>query len=328
LDPLPPFEGPFLDPLGHSEPLPLAERFFPLGFPLVLRTNSEDVLVAAREGWCEYEPAFQTPPIELRVIVRGDESTAPHASPQGPAFCGQGHLLALVMGPDNVAVCDLDRCFGFARLTPAVARNHLFASFHFLDSMAYVSISQRYATPVHGSCVARNGDGILLVGGAGAGKSSLAWACSRAGLAYVCDDGVWVLRDAPELTLLGKCQRIRFRPEALDLFPELRELPRREAVLGKHSFEVRTADVPGLVTARRCRLGKLIFLERQPSGPAQFEPVEPEEARRRLSAVGPLYDFHTWQQHEVSRAQLARNGGLALRYSRLSDGVERILSLL
>ncbi|MBI3696003.1 MAG: aldolase, partial [Acidobacteria bacterium] len=259
------------DPLGYREALLFEQRFFPLGFPLVLRTNSKEVVDAARESWGEFEAAFEIPAIELRVVVRGDEAEATRALPEGPVFRAQGNLLALVLGTDNFAVCDLERGFGFAMLSPGVARNGLFASFHFLDAMAYLCLCHRYLAPIHGACVARDGKGILLVGGPGAGKSSLAWACARAGLTFVSDDATWLLRREP--VLLGRAQRMRFRPEALTLLPDLAAAPRIETVIGKHSFEIRTADVPNLATAARCRPGKVVFLNRQASGPAECRPI-------------------------------------------------------
>jgi len=315
------------DPLGHAEPLPLEESCFPLGFPLVLRTNSEEVVAAVRDAWGEMPAAFEETPIELRVVVRPDGGRSLRNPSRGPVFRAQGHLLALVLDANNFAVCDLERCFGFATLSPAVARNHLFLSFHFLDAMAYVCLGQRYATTIHAACVARDGKGILLVGGPGAGKSSLAWACARAGLSYVSDDATWLLRNGREPAVIGKPQRFRFRPQAVRLFPELAKIPRIPSVAGKRSFEIRTAEISGLSTAARCVPWKLLFLDRQGSGPAELSPVSPPETRLRLARVRPLYERRVWEQQEASLEHLVACEAQILRYSRLSDAVTEILKL-
>ncbi|HLF81408.1 MAG TPA: hypothetical protein VI410_06530, partial [Anaerolineales bacterium] len=264
--------------MGYTEPLPFQERYYPAGFPLLLRTNSRDILTAAEHGWGEFRPLYETTPIELRVLVRRDGAEPPpaagdgpiyraagsSASPdrhgagtppagEGPVYRAQGHLLALVLGAENFALCDLDRGFGFAWLSPGVAQQHLYTGFHFLDGMAYTCLCHRYLTPIHAACVAYHGAGLLLVGDSGAGKSSLAWASARAGLTYVCDDAAWLLRDGVEPTIIGKSQRLRFRPDIFEILPELEALPRLETVPGKRSFEIRTAGVPGLATAARCR---------------------------------------------------------------------------
>lgn len=317
-----------LDPLGHSEPLPLEGQYCPAGFPLVLRTNSEDVLAAARHGWQDFAPLFETVPIELRVVVEGEARELPPRAVAGPAFRAHGHLLAFVLSPDNFALCDLDRCFCFACLTPAVARDHVYTSFHFLDAMAYACLAHRYVTPLHAACVARRGKGILLVGESGAGKSSLAWACARAGFAYVCDDAAWLVRNGAEPCLVGKPQRMRFRPDVLEVLPELRDLPRLETAIGKRSFEIRTAETPGLETAAQCRPWKLLFLARGLEAGAALVPIAREDAGRRLARLLPLWEPRVWAEQIASIERLAAGcEAFELRYSTLAGAVEQIRKL-
>lgn len=330
-------ESPSMDPLGHRKALPQEVQLFPLGFPLTLKTNSGDVAAAGREGMGEFQPAFDTEPIELRVAVEGDAAEPPWNSPEGPAFQAQGHLLALVLGQENFVVCDLEHGLGFGRLSPGVARNHLYTGFHFLECAAYVCLCQRYLTPIHAACVAREGRGALLVGGPGAGKSSLAWACARAGLTFVSDDATWLLRDGVQPaagveaggpTLIGRPQRMRFRPDTVNLIPELAQARRLETVIGKHSFEIRTAEMPGVTTALGCRPGPVVFLERKENGAAEVREVGAEETRRRLAEASSLYEPRVWREQEASREQLARGGGLVLRYSGLGEAVAQIRKLL
>jgi len=316
------------DPLGYGEPLPLLERYYPAGFPLVLSTNSDDILAAARHGWGEFSPLFETPPIELRVVVQGEAGELPPRAAEGPSYRAQGHLLVFVLGRDDFAVCDLDRSFCFACLTPAVARDQLYASFHFLDAVAYSCLAHRYVTPIHAACVASRGRGILLAGDSGAGKSSLAWACARAGLTFVGDDSAWLLRDGDEPSLIGKPQRMRFRPEIVEILPELKGVPRLETVLGKRSFEIRTAEVPGIETAPRCRPWKLVLLSRRPDGPAELVRVQAEEARQRLTRGLPLWEPGVWAEHQASIKRLLDCEAFELRYSTLAGAVDQIRKLV
>ena len=315
-----------LDPLGHSKPLPLVKSFFPMGFPLLMRTGSEDVLGAAALGWGDFSPCFATPPIELRVLVCETAAQPPPA--QAPVFRAQGHLLSIVLDQHNGAVCDLDRSFGYAWLTPAVAAEQAFTSFYFLDGMAYTCLGQKHGTALHAACVASNGSGILLVGGPGAGKTSLAWACCRAGLTFVSDDATWLLWNTGQPLLAGKPHRMRFRPEGLELIPELGLLPRLETIKGPRSFEIRTADVPGLAVSGQCRPGKIVFLEREPGQASDLIPADPLETRRRLAALLPLYEASARQRHEASVEWLSRDGAVILRYSSLPQAVSKILSLV
>lgn len=311
------------DPLGYGAPLPLEARYYPAGFPLTIRTNSPDILAAAAQSWDEFQPLFQAPPIELRVLVEG-ESSAPLES---PVFRAQGHLLAFVLSPENFAVCDLDRAFCSAWLTPAVAADPLYVSFHFLDAMAYVCLTHRDLTPIHAACVAKDGHGILLAGDSGAGKSSLAFACARAGFAYVADDASWLLRNGHPPEILGKPQRLRFRPDIFEILPELGSLPRQETVAGKRSFEIRTADIPGFATVPRCLPWRIVFLARQPDGPAALRPLDFPEARRRLEDLHFLWEPSVAAEHGASLDRLDGCEAYELRYSTLAGAVDCLWSL-
>ncbi len=316
------------DPLGLSEPLPLRGRFYPLGFPLDLRTNSEDILKAACDSWGEFAAAFDAPRIELRVLIGREERALGSASWGEPVFRAQKELLAVILDSGNFAMVDMERCFGFACLDPGMGRNHLYTSFYFLDPMAYTCLSHRHLTPIHAACVARNGNGVLLLGGPGCGKSSLAFACARAGLTFIADDATWVVRGSTEPTLIGKHQRMRFKQDAIELIPALAGLPRIPSVIGKHSFEIRTADVPGLMTASCCRPWKSIFLERRKSGPAEMLPLGPAEMWKRLNGSRTMTEDRVWREQEASLEPVTRAGGLVLRYSDLPRAVEEIVKMV
>ena len=57
------------DPLLHDTELPFHAVFHPLGFPLRLATNSQDVLECAAESWGAWAAEFDRPPVELEVLV-------------------------------------------------------------------------------------------------------------------------------------------------------------------------------------------------------------------------------------------------------------------
>src|SRR5262249_31280673 len=128
--------------------------------------------------------------------------------------------------------------------------------------------------------------------------------------------------------LIGKCQRMRFKPEALELLPELARLPRLSTVRGKRSFEIRTAEVQGLRTASRCCAGKSIFLDRRENGPAALMPLTPEETWIRLRRCCTMTEDRVWKEQEASLDPVARAGGLVLRYSSFPAAVEQILKVV
>src|SRR5579871_6352538 len=57
------------DPVLAHFRMPLSDTFFPLGFPVLLETNSEEVLKCAAANWQGFVKLFDTPPVHLRVGV-------------------------------------------------------------------------------------------------------------------------------------------------------------------------------------------------------------------------------------------------------------------
>src|SRR5882724_523110 len=94
---------PICDPLMQGVELPFHARFYPLGFPLDIATNSQLVVEGVAESWRCFPRMFDAP------------------LPPEPVSRAQEHLLTMVAGSDNFAICDMAGAFGFCWLTAAVA---------------------------------------------------------------------------------------------------------------------------------------------------------------------------------------------------------------
>ena len=78
------------DPVLSDFSLPLRRTFYPLGFPLELETNSEDVVQAASEGWGAFTPAYTGSPVRMRLgVMEGDSGAVPLQS----VIRSRGHLM-------------------------------------------------------------------------------------------------------------------------------------------------------------------------------------------------------------------------------------------
>src|SRR5579863_1446522 len=149
-----PSRGMTPDPLGYDLPLPLRARYYPMGFPLDLATNSEDIIEAAAWLWERFPSSgdsSQLPAATMRILVEDHDAGAPLTAsiPRG-----LNHLVSMVHGPDNFAVCDLAGSFTFACLTRDVARNASYVRYHFLEPAGCMMIDARYLSPLHASCTA------------------------------------------------------------------------------------------------------------------------------------------------------------------------------
>lgn len=273
---------PASDQLLRYFEFPLAEEFWPYGFPLRLETNSPLVLEAARRSWGLFEGRRGGRAAVLRVGVTGPESGP---VPEPPLFRSQEHLVSIMAPPDNIGVCDLRAGFAYAFVTPAVAGDPDYFRYFFLDALGYSLVTADNLAPVHAACVSRNGAGVLLSGPSGAGKSTLAYACARRGWTYTCDDASNVLIAGRPTAVTGACHQVRLRQGATAFFPELVDRVPRRLPTGKIGFEIRTSELPAIRTAPEAEARHLVVLDRRPEAGTALTPLRPADLLPELLSV-------------------------------------------
>ena len=316
---------PSWDPLGYSTELQLQQRLYPLGFALDLWTNHRDVVEAADESWGGCHKTFDEEPLELRVLVTNGRS---ESKPAPPTFRGQGHLLVLAADAHNFASCDLERSIAACWVSSSVAQRRACLRYHYLEAIVHTLLSYRDLTPIHASCVAANGRGVLLAGPPGSGKSSLAFACAMAGLTFVSDDVSYLLRNGDDRTVLGRPQYIRLQPHARALFSELATYPDSFDIDGQPMMEVATAKLPNVATSDRCQADHVVFLQRMERGEPSLSSIEHDGALARLTQELPRLDSEVNRSQILSLERLVKKGAYVLEYSQLTRAVNQILRLL
>jgi hypothetical protein len=310
------------DPLLRDIDLPLSATYHPLGFRLSIATNSRDVLEAAAESWGHYGPEFECQPLELRIMVQPEGDLAPE-----PSFRSQRHCFSIVSDRDNFASYDSQSMCGYCFVSARTAADHAWFRFYYLETMVYMLLAQRYVVPLHAACVARNGSGVLLCGVSGVGKSTLAYACARAGWTYVADDSIVLLPDADDRTAIGKPHQARFRDDAPGLFPELAGYVPRLRPNGKLSIEVPMSAFPRIHTASRCRIGCVVFLDRRHGSPARAEAMPPSEVVETLVRDMPSYGDEVRAMVEKAVRRLQQVPAYRMRYEALDEAVELLSKL-
>jgi hypothetical protein len=310
-----------IDPLLSDIELPLSAMYYPVGFPLRITTNSPHVLDAAAESWAPVRREFDTPPLDFRVVVECNGGLSIE-----PRVRKQGRHLHFVSDAYNFAAGDCVTLAATFNLSAATAADHPRLRSFYLEALAYMLLTQRYVVSLHAGCVAREGEGILICGKSASGKSTLSFACARAGFTFVADDCTWLLLDS-SLVAIGKPYMVRFRPDAARLFPELAGQLAGLRPNGKLSIEVPTSLFPGVRTAGRCPIRRLVFLDRESDGPARLDRMRPGDAVPPLLADLPSYGPEVNAAHETAIHQLAALPAWQLRYRTLDDAI-RLLSEL
>ena len=308
-----------MDPFLRETPLEHRCLHYPLGFALQLKTNSAEALEIAEATWGGRPQAFEKSPLEVRLIV---EPGGGH--PPKPVYRAQAHLMSIVSDRENFAVCDYSRKFAFCRLNAAAINDRSFVSYYFLEAIANFTLTQLYLTPVHAACVALKGQGVLLSGASGAGKTTLAYFCAKKGWTYVSDNESWLVR-AGGRTLLGNPRRIRFRESAVELFPELKSQQPSPHPNGKMSIEL---SPEGLDTAYQCGVERVVFLARQAGAPTTLRRVPNGDALEYFIAELPLYEDWVREEQHISLNRIADLNPVELRYSDLESAWRALESLV
>jgi hypothetical protein len=310
------------DPVLSAFELPLRHTFYPFGCPLELETNSADVIAAAAEGWGAFEQMFDEEPMRLclGVLEAGGE-----ALPLESVIRSREHLMSIVADHENFVVCDFDSGFAFGWVTQSTAADHPLLRYRFLIAGAATLLTQRVFAAVHSALTVRNGKGVMLVGESCAGKSTLAYACARAGWTYVSDDGVFLVRGRNDRYALGDPYSIRLRPDAPKLFPELADHLVTIRPNGKVAIEIRTRDL-AVDTAPGCNIDHVVYLNRRDGQPLlrhlSKEFVLRDWARYAVFGTKVVREAQRCCYERVLSAQLWE-----MQYSDLDDAVARLEQL-
>jgi hypothetical protein len=311
------------DQLMLRASLPHRAEFYPLGFAVQVASNSSAVLDLAADTWNGWTRAFDRPPLDIRVIVHLDGPVPD----RDPVYRAQKNLFTIIADSANFAIADVEAGYCFVCVTPAVASSVYFRN-NMLETMTYFTLDYRYLTLLHAGCVAREGRGVLLCGEAGAGKSCLVYACAKRGWTLLSDDFAALLREPGSNIVIGRPQRLRFRPPALELFPELKNFKSSITPFGKHLFDLRTGAIPNLQTARCCQAERIVFLDRRESGEAELVAMGPAAALAQFEYDRPYWDPPVFNEHREVMMSLLSRGVHTLRYSNFDDAIHILESLV
>ena len=300
-------------------PLPYRATFYPLGFAVEVLTNEEAVLALVEECWGGFQMRHSVPPLQVRIEVReGGSSECPPA----PTLRVQRNLMSIVADAHNHAICDIKHGFSLIWLNYAALRHRRYLYFHFIETAAHILITTSRTTPIHAACVSRFGHGMLLTADSGVGKSTLSYACAKAGWTFTSDDGSFLLHDSDRPRVIGNCRQVRFRPTAKELFSELHGRDLTPRIQGKPSIEIPTAEL-GLATSEHAAIHSVIFLNRKPSAEAELVRLQRGAAVQRFQDALNQYPHEDFRELQTAALlQLSSVDTYELRYSDLHPAID------
>jgi len=138
---------------------------------------------------------------------------------------------------------------------------------------------------LHAGLVGREGEGILLGGPGGSGKSTTALACLQAGMAYLSDDYVVLDQNAGGLPVChGVYCSAHVEPKHLERFPMLQSYAIPGRLAREDKSLILLSDLPGAVLRASVRL-RAIVLPRVVD--AEFTGFQPASRPRALLRLAP-----------------------------------------
>lgn len=300
--------------------LPFRGVFYPLGYPVEILTNDHGVLQAADDSFGHLSALRVAETLKINIGVTEGIGLG---HPPEPVRREYNHLYSLVADVHNQAILDLRTLMNFAWITREVVKNRIYFRYNFLEKVVYLLLGASVVTDLHAACVGKNGKGILLCGDSGAGKSTLAYACARTGWTYTSDDTSYLINDSDVPRVIGHSHRVRFRPAAKGLFPELARFTMTPRLEGKPSIEVPISDLPVLSAATETRVDFIVYLNRHPSASTRLvrlpDGTAVQRACRELYSAGEIR-----RKHEKILGILSDVPTYELQFCDLYEGVHAL----
>lgn len=306
-----------LDAYLRAVETPLRETFFPLGRAVAVESNDPLIMEYARMAFGHFPPVVSPEePIRLRLL----RDLKIEGSPPWPAavFRNAADLWVVACG-GNVAVADLKRKYVAGYFSAAMLADKEFFHWTFLTAVVYSILVRHNFTPMHASCVVREGAGLCLCGPSGSGKTTLAYYCARNGYQLLAEDAVYVTRDANP-RLRGDARYFHFNAEARQLFPELVQWPVSLIRNGQECLVVSSKELGITSLAGDARPGGLVFLDR--GGKPGLKRLPARQAFQLLYDEVRLDDDKTMQAHRRALKRLVRGGSYRLGYSQPAEALE------
>jgi hypothetical protein len=214
------------DPAEHiprdGARIPLLESTYAvLGVPVHVRTHSPELLQLADDALGDFLSASTEPRSLSLTLTLGRESDPS----DGIAPCFRADL--------NTLTVDFGGSHGYADRIQGTAEAEIAHSALESPDVAagmveplvmFLAAGVRRAT-LHAAALSLGDQGLLLTGSAGAGKSTLAYACMRAGFSLVAEDIVVAEEPYAHREVWGDSRYVHLLPDAVAFFPELAGTP-------------------------------------------------------------------------------------------------------
>jgi hypothetical protein len=323
-----------VDPFGESTSLPFHRTLRVLGAVVCFESNSRELLALASEAFAGL-PAHRWPTAEpLKVCLRlTDPHTKVRIKPPGLRLTSGGGLLHATLDSDNFAVVSPEARSALVMASTAMLRHSHLLRYELIE-FATLTLAARTQglVPLHAACIGRAGQGILVLGDSGGGKSTLGLLSALSGLELLAEDSVFV--KVRGLLATGAPNYLHVRSSALHFVESATDrgairrsrVIRRRSGVRKFAFDLRRAGVP--LARRPLRLVGVVLLTGEPAGNRpSLAPLQTVRMRRELRRLQP-YACGRPEWHDFERRVAKLPAFELARTTRPTDAVHVLRRLL
>jgi hypothetical protein len=253
----------------------------------------------------------------------------PNASSQPPwpkpFFRGLDHLVFASFDAESSLLIDLHTCRAIGRFSPAIADHRAYwrtVVFPVVISIIGATVG---ITELHCGCVARDGRGLLLVGGSGSGKSTLALALAQSGFGYLSDDRTYVSAWEGGIAAWGMPTLLKLRPDAAQWLRGVRESRHSPTGNGEPALWFDPAVDLGVRRVQRCEPVVLVFLKRRQAPIFSVSALPRDQAAQKLQADWMFEEPAAAERQREMVTQLLTLSCWELEFGGPPDAVARLL---
>jgi hypothetical protein len=328
------------DPLGERRRAALHERFQLMGGEFDFETDSSRLLRIVTLAFARL-PTHKLHATAPRFAVKLALSSAPprrsrsrSASEPPPVrpLAGGGVLCGAMDSANFVALSPQERS-ALVVVSQDMLKFPYHVRYEMLEFAVYVLAARAQGlVPLHGACVGRAGQGILLLGPSGSGKSTLSLHCLLQGLDFLAEDSVFVRPD--DLLATGVPNFLHTRADSLRFITDascvaaIRQSPVIRRRSGVEKFEIDLRKPRYRLAAAPLRIGAVVFVSPRPApAGALLAPIRKAQLTQQLTESQP-YAAHQPGWSDFSR-QVSRLPVFELRRGRhplhAIEALERLL---
>jgi hypothetical protein len=268
----------------HDADLPYRTSLPVLGVEVSLRSNAREVIEAFEETLAPWRALAGRADLlsDERVhgaLVLSEDEEGGAEPPVSYRVTRPDRLV--ISTPGSLTVSDASR----REFTGTLTRELLASGAHFrskvMEAMVLAVVTWLDRQPLHAAAVVRDHTALLLAGPSGTGKSTMAYAAAKSGLAVLSEDTVFV-QLAPRLRVWGVPTWVHLSPDARRYFPELGAHPARRLANGKQKVALSLDQLGSAASSLVVERAGVAVMTRSSDGRPRYQPLTAAQLQAEL----------------------------------------------